>query len=85
MRYRSWIDQQGGKPRTLAVDHDHETGCLRGLLCEGCNRGIGLLRDDPDLLRRAADYIERFRGTGVQLDLRRFLNSPVQQGEGAEV
>lgn len=41
------------------VDHDHETGALRALLCDRCNRGIGYLQDSPALLRAAADYLER--------------------------
>jgi hypothetical protein len=45
----------------LHVDHDHVTGKNRDLLCNGCNRGIGYLMDDPSLLRAAADYIERHR------------------------
>lgn len=43
----------------LALDHNHQTGHLRGILCKACNAGIGRLKDDPALLRRAADYIER--------------------------
>lgn len=43
----------------LSVDHDAETGAVRGLLCRDCNRGIGLLRHDPERLRRAALYLER--------------------------
>lgn len=40
------------------VDHDHQTGKVRGLLCAGCNRGIGLLQDNHHLLARAADYLK---------------------------
>jgi hypothetical protein len=45
--------------RKLAVDHCHNTGKVRGLLCAICNRAIGLLGDDASLLRRAAEYLER--------------------------
>lgn len=44
----------------LHVDHDHATGKVRALLCTRCNRGIGYMRDRPDLLRLAAEYIERY-------------------------
>lgn len=47
-----------GKDR-LHLDHDHETGKARGLLCGPCNRGIGMLRDDPALVRKALDYLEK--------------------------
>lgn len=41
------------------VDHDHETGEVRGILCLNCNAGIGQLQDDPEVLRSALDYLER--------------------------
>jgi hypothetical protein len=41
----------------LVVDHCHKTGVTRGLLCNNCNRAIGLLGDDPILLRRAIAYL----------------------------
>ena len=44
--------------RGLAVDHSHKTGKVRGLLCSNCNRALGGFRDDPTLLRKAADYVE---------------------------
>ncbi|MPY50168.1 recombination endonuclease VII [Streptomyces sp. K1PN6] len=40
------------------VDHCHETGRVRGVLCFNCNSGLGLLRDDPEAAYRAADYLE---------------------------
>lgn len=55
----------------LHVDHDHRCcppksvqyrtcgKCVRGFLCGTCNRAIGMLRDDPDTVRRAADYLAR--------------------------
>lgn len=48
--------------RALALDHDHQTGVLRDLLCTNCNVGLGNFRDDPDLLARAADYLAYHRG-----------------------
>lgn len=49
---------EGGE-RDLAVDHSHETGEVRGLLCLNCNAGIGNLRDDIELLKKAIKYLER--------------------------
>ena len=43
----------------LSVDHDHQTGKIRGLLCNNCNVAIGLLNDSLDNLRNAYDYLEK--------------------------
>jgi|SRR5688572_3321358 len=48
----------------LSIDHCHETGLVRGLLCKMCNLAISYLRDDPELCRKAAGYLEEER-TGV--------------------
>lgn len=43
------------------VDHSHDTGKIRGLLCMRCNVGIGMFQDDPHTLKSAANYVERHR------------------------
>ena len=47
-------------PWNLAVDHCHRTGKVRGLLCNECNRAIGILGDTYMSVKRAADYLEGF-------------------------
>jgi hypothetical protein len=42
---------------SLAVDHNHNTGKIRGLLCMTCNRALGLFKDSPELLEKAKQYI----------------------------
>jgi hypothetical protein len=67
--YNRMLDEQGGRcaicatdepgKKSWCIDHDHETGAVRGLLCSLCNVGIGNLRDDTDILRSAVSYLER--------------------------
>lgn len=45
------------KKRPLVVDHCHATGRIRGLLCQNCNRGIGLLGDSLENITAARDYL----------------------------
>ena len=44
--------------KQVHADHCHETTTARGILCHHCNSGLGLFKDNPDLLRAAADYLE---------------------------
>ena len=46
--------------KRLCVDHSHQSNKIRGLLCYRCNYGIGLLNDNSDQIRAAADYLEKF-------------------------
>ena len=64
--YEAMLTEQGGlclicrKPMDPpAVDHDHATGAVRGLLCRSCNSAIGLLGDDPQMLQRAIEYLTK--------------------------
>jgi hypothetical protein len=67
--FERMLEEQGGvckvckeqrpNEQTLHVDHDHETGEVRGLLCFRCNNAIGDLRDDPDLVQELHDYLDR--------------------------
>jgi hypothetical protein len=43
--------------KSLAIDHCHASGKVRGLLCQSCNHGLGNFKDDPNLLVRAAEYL----------------------------
>lgn len=55
--------------QALCVDHNHETGAVRGLLCDPCNRAIGLLGDSPDRIFAAALYLLTHEGApSVNLD-----------------
>lgn len=66
--YKAMERKQGGKCAicgdpldkvTTRIDHDHETGEVRGLLCASCNTGIGLLKDSIDVLESAKRYLKK--------------------------
>jgi hypothetical protein len=68
-RYNELFQAQGGtcaichRPpnptKSLAVDHDHQTGTVRGLLCDACNMGLGMYQDDVLRLENAISYLKR--------------------------
>lgn len=45
--------------KRMAIDHCHKTGKIRGLLCSWCNRAIGLLKDDVNLLKNSITYLTK--------------------------
>lgn len=53
-----WVPQDRW---SLDIDHCHQTGAVRGLLCNRCNVGIGALQDSPDNLLRAAAYLTQLK------------------------
>jgi len=70
--YNEFLSKQNGKckicgipieqcHKMLAIDHDHTTGLIRGLLCQPCNLGLGLFKDNVELLRSAINYLKIFQ------------------------
>lgn len=69
-KYNALLEKQGhrcaicrgnkidkGRKRRFCVDHDHTTGIIRGLLCNRCNRVLGMIQDSPVLLRALEHYV----------------------------
>jgi len=47
--------------KDFAVDHCHATGIIRGALCNNCNTGIGLLKEDTEIMKKAIDYLAKYK------------------------
>lgn len=62
---RSETIMHKGKPKHLAIDHDHKANKNRSLLCQNCNNAIGHMQDSPARLRKAAAYLEFHQASGV--------------------
>lgn len=70
-QYLELYKAQGGKckicgtklpdDKYLDVDHDKDTGVIRGLLCNNCNKGLGMFKENTEALRNAANYLEGFK------------------------
>lgn len=65
--YQDMYNSQGGKcaicgeyHNILSIDHNHVTGKIRKLLCSKCNTAIGYFNENPQTIKRAADYLESF-------------------------
>lgn len=67
--YKELLSSQGGKcaicqsaplSKNLCVDHNHDTGKVRGLLCDMCNKGLGHFKDNLELLSKAVKYITKY-------------------------
>lgn len=71
-QYNQMFNQQNGKcaicnrhqiefKMGLAVDHEHETGKIRELLCSPCNQAIGLLQENTEIIQKVIDYLKRHK------------------------
>jgi len=62
------INKLHGKTIRLAIDHDHNTKMVRGLLCHKCNMLLGYARDDEDILLQAVSYLSKARNSTIRLE-----------------
>jgi hypothetical protein len=53
-------DPRHEKVKELAVDHNHTTGVIRGLLCRGCNQGLGNFKEDSQRIQKALKYLQQY-------------------------
>lgn len=86
---RSGCDICGGPPNAskwdkFAIDHNHKTGQVRGILCGHCNQALGKLQDDPNIVIRAAEYLSFYEELADGLDLQRPTCSESEMGSGTD-
>ena len=68
-------DLDHARNKKFAVDHDHRTGAIRGLLCTNCNTAIGLMDDDTDRIEAAIDYLNTHRQKALGSDVKSVTQS----------
>jgi hypothetical protein len=56
----------GNRKTMFSVDHSHQTGQIRGLLCDPCNTALGLLQDDQNRLQNAMEYLAKAEGESCE-------------------
>ena len=64
---------------TLAVDHCHDLGIVRGILCTNCNLGLGSFFDKPELLVAAATYLQDFKDLVERIQVRKAIEQASQK------
>lgn len=52
---------ENNRYKRLNIDHCHETNKVRALLCDLCNKGLGMFHDNPELLQKASEYLIKWR------------------------
>lgn len=75
---------RGGEFKKLAVDHNHTTGAVRGLLCDLCNRALGLFKDDISVLESAISYLKYHEERANQLRLVEILTDDSPPNEAMQ-
>jgi 5-bromo-4-chloroindolyl phosphate hydrolysis protein len=56
-----YLSSNKDKSKSACIDHDHKTNRVRGLLCSNCNRALGLLKDDFNIIQNAYNYIVQYK------------------------